>query len=209
MQGQLERPPGRLNTAGLLDDLARLLPASSGQEGLQRVLARVSGAGRFWRRICHRLPPRPPAAAASLANSSVATPRLPLSQSHLKAQPAPSSVATYRQQCTSAQTAALLGRQAQARCCCRRLPTLPAVAVPPARAPVTHSCLKSACPTSHLTPQPARRGGRHTAAPGLRKQHRPAAGRALLPDGAGLHAGRRGAAVWQGAQVRQVSGGLV
>lgn len=47
MQGQMERPPGRSNTASLLDDLARLLPADSGQEGLQRVLARVSGAGEW------------------------------------------------------------------------------------------------------------------------------------------------------------------
>lgn len=47
MQGGMERPPGRSNTASLLDDLARLLPADSGQEGLQRVLARVSEAGEW------------------------------------------------------------------------------------------------------------------------------------------------------------------
>ncbi len=142
MQGQLERPPGRLNTAALLEDLSSLLPAGSGQEGLQRVLARVSKA---------EMAPAAQLSAAARAPTRRCRSRRDSSVALLHPAAEPSEGAAGIRQRGYLRAAVLLlqdhgaARQVGQGCRCRLL-TPPFAALPPAQAP--------ACPLPHLLPAP-------------------------------------------------------
>ncbi|PRW58677.1 chromatin structure-remodeling complex SYD-like isoform X1 [Chlorella sorokiniana] len=130
MQAAVERPGGRSNTASLLEDLARLLPASSGQEGLQRVLARShlmarpgpSSVATHKQQCCSS---KTTALLGSLLNKAGGTPLPPGAENSIDQQPG-GRYLRLLQACMLADVAQQFGKAAR-----RQPPAPPALTTPP------------------------------------------------------------------------------